>query len=124
MREIKKKGITNILVDTDPRNIDHFFRVILQLQMNNPAFHYTFTSLDVESFDLEDFRYNRVNMTAFRLVDSTSGRVRELLREMEEISPIGRAILNQSQVSDRNPILKYIVKNDNLVYSSQIIHIE
>ena len=98
LREIKKKGITNILVDTDPRNIDHFFRVILQLQMNNPAYHYTFTSLDVESFDLEDFRYNRVNMTAFRLVDSTSERVRELLREMEEISPIGRAILNQSQV--------------------------
>ena len=32
LREIKKKGITNILVDTDPRNIDHFFRVILQLQ--------------------------------------------------------------------------------------------
>ena len=48
---------------------------------------------------LEDFRYNRVNMTAFRLVDSTSERVRALLREMEEISPIGRAILNQSQVS-------------------------
>ena len=47
----------------------------------------------------EDFRYNRVNMTAFRLVDSTSERVRALLREMEEISPIGRAILNQSQVS-------------------------
>ena len=66
--------------------------------MNNPTFHYTFTSLDVESFDLEDFRYNRVNMTSFRLVDSTSRRVRELLREMEEISPIGRAILNQSQV--------------------------
>ena len=48
---------------------------------------------------LEDFRYNRVNMTAFRLVDSTSERVRSLLHEMEEISPIGRAILNQSQVS-------------------------
>ena len=50
----------------------------------------------------EDFRYNRVNMTAFRLVDSTSERVRSLLREMEEISPIGRAILNQSQVSLAN----------------------
>ena len=41
-------------------------------------------------------------MTAFRLVDSTSERVRALLREMEEISPIGRAILNQSQVSLAN----------------------
>ena len=66
--------------------------------MNNPAFHYTFTSLDVDSFELEDFSYNRVNMTSFRLVDTTSERVRELLREMEEISPIRRAILNQSQV--------------------------
>ena len=66
--------------------------------MNNPAFHYTFTSLDVESFDLDDFSCNRVNMTSFRLVDKTSERVRELLREMEEISPIRRAILNQSQV--------------------------
>ena len=99
MREIKKKGITNILVDTDPRNMELFFRVILQLQMNNHRYHYTFTSLDVESFDLEDFRYNGVNMTSFRLVDATSERVQELLREMEEISPIGKAILNQSQVT-------------------------
>ena len=58
LREIKKKGITNILVDTDPRNMDHFFRVILQLQMNNPAFHFTFTSLDVESFDLGNIHIN------------------------------------------------------------------
>ena len=69
--------------------------------MNNPAFHYTFTSLDVESFDLEDFRYNRVNMTSFRLVDSTSERIRDLLREMEEISPFGRTILNQSEVNTK-----------------------
>ena len=34
-REIKKKGIFNIIVDTHPDNINIFFRVILQLQMNN-----------------------------------------------------------------------------------------
>ena len=98
MREIKRKGITNILIDTDPSNMQQFFRAILQLQMNNHRYHYTFTSFDVESFDLEDFKYNGVNMTAFRIVDSETGRVKELLREMEQISPIGKAILNQSQV--------------------------
>ena len=30
-------------------------------------YHYTFTSFDVETLDLEDFKYNQVNITAFRL---------------------------------------------------------
>jgi hypothetical protein len=38
-------------------------------------------------------------MTAFRIVDSTTDRVKDILKEMEEISPIGKAILNQSQVA-------------------------
>ena len=29
-------------------------------------YHYTFTSFDVETLDLEDFKYNQVNITAFR----------------------------------------------------------
>ena len=29
-------------------------------------YHYTFTSFDVETLDLEDFKYNHVNITAFR----------------------------------------------------------
>lgn len=49
LKEIKKKGIQNILVDTDPQNINQFFRIILQLQMNNNKFHYMFTSFDVET---------------------------------------------------------------------------
>ena len=49
LREIKKKDIHNIIVDTDPRNMNYFFRVILQLQMNNNKFHYMFTSFDIES---------------------------------------------------------------------------
>ncbi len=49
LREIKKKGIRNILVDTNADNIKFFFRVLLQLQMNNNQYHYTFTSFDVET---------------------------------------------------------------------------
>ena len=52
LREIKKKGIRNIVVDTDPNNINYFFRVVLQLQMNNNKFHYMFTSFDVETYVL------------------------------------------------------------------------
>ena len=49
-------------------------------------------------FDIEDFRYNNVNMTAFRLVDADNEEVQKLLYEMETLSPLGAAILNQSQV--------------------------
>ena len=72
----------------------------------------------------EDFRYNRVNMTAFRLVDSTSERVRALLREMEEISPIGRAILNQSQVSLVNAAMGdelFFYRNSHLMHFQLIL---
>ena len=55
-------------------------------------------------FDLEDFKYNQVNMTAFRIVDSDNEEVQRVLREMESISALGRAILNQSQV--RSLIIK------------------
>ena len=47
---------------------------------------------------MEDFRYNNVNMTAFRLVDADNDEVQQLLYEMETLSPLGAAILNKSQV--------------------------
>ena len=49
LREIKNKEIRNIIVDTDPANMNYFFRVILQLQMNNDDYHYMFTSFDIEA---------------------------------------------------------------------------
>jgi ionotropic kainate glutamate receptor 2 len=52
----------------------------------------------LQRFDLEDFKYNQVNMTAFRIVDSDNEEVQRVLHEMESISALGRAILNQSQV--------------------------
>ena len=54
--------------------------------------------ISIHRFDLEDFRYNNVNMTAFRLVDADNEGVQQLLYEMETLSPLGAAILNKSQV--------------------------
>ena len=61
-------------------------------------------------FDLEDFRYNNVNMTAFRLVDADNKNVQKLLYEMETLSPLGAAILNRSQVSV-SLLIGYIFKH-------------
>lgn len=38
-------------------------------------------------FDLEDFKYNFVNMTAFRVVDAGELSVQEVLRDMARFQP-------------------------------------
>lgn len=65
--------------------IKSFFKMsfqILQLQMNDYKYHYLFTTFDIERFDLEDFKYNFVNMTAFRVVNVADLSVQKVLREM------------------------------------------
>lgn len=54
---------------------------------------------DIETFDLEDFKYNSVNMTAFRLVDLDEPKVVKVLKQIEHFqSTIGHAILNKTGV--------------------------
>ncbi|OXU24325.1 hypothetical protein TSAR_016178, partial [Trichomalopsis sarcophagae] len=107
LREIRHKEIYKLIIDTDPMYMPQFFRAILQLQMNDYRYHYMFTSFDIETFDLEDFKYNSVNMTAFRLVDTEEPSVAETLRQMERFQPVGHAILNRSGIIQAEPALVY-----------------
>lgn len=60
--------------------------------MNDFKYHYLFTSFDLETFaEMEDFRYNFVNITAFRLIDTSDIYVKETLKEMVQF---GRQQLN------------------------------
>ncbi|KAK9881447.1 hypothetical protein WA026_016333 [Henosepilachna vigintioctopunctata] len=105
LREIKQREIFKLIVDTNPRNIQMFFRAILQLQMNDYRYHYMFTTFDLETFDLEDFKYNSVNITAFRIVDVEHPKVTAALQAMERFQPIGHAILNRSGIIQAKPAL-------------------
>ncbi|KOX72043.1 Glutamate receptor, ionotropic kainate 2 [Melipona quadrifasciata] len=98
LSEMKSKEIRNLIVDTRPEHMHHFLRMILQLQMNDYKYHYLFTTFDIETFDLEDFKYNFVNITAFRLVDAEDVGVRGILRDMERYQPN-----NQSTTKINNP---------------------
>ncbi|KAJ8668855.1 hypothetical protein QAD02_000114, partial [Eretmocerus hayati] len=98
LSEIKSKEIRSIIVDTKPENMHHFLRMILQLQMNDYNYHYLFTTFDIETFDLEDFKYNLVNITAFRLVDADDVGVRGILRDIEKYHSGGNNLLNKSRV--------------------------
>ncbi|XP_031355703.1 glutamate receptor ionotropic, kainate 1-like [Photinus pyralis] len=105
LREVRQKEIFKLIVDTNPKHIHHFFRAILQLQMNDYRYHYMFTTFDLETLDLEDFKYNSVNITSFRIVDIDNKKVQETLGVMENFQPIGHAILNRSGVIQAEPAL-------------------
>ncbi|KAJ8924615.1 hypothetical protein NQ315_000765 [Exocentrus adspersus] len=107
LREVRQKEIYKLIVDTNPKNIQHFFRAILQLQMNDYRYHYMFTTFDLETFDLEDFKYNSVNITAFRIVDVDHDKVKDTLEVMEKFQPIGHAILNRSGIIQAEPALMF-----------------
>lgn len=51
--------------------------------MNEYKYHYLYTKLDIDAFDLDDFKYNFVNITAFRLVDIENIGVREVIKDMK-----------------------------------------
>ncbi|XP_074105439.1 glutamate receptor ionotropic, kainate 2 isoform X3 [Cotesia typhae] len=107
LADIKTKEIHNFIIDTKSEHMHHFLRTILQLQMNDYKYHYLFTTFDIETFDLEDFKYNYVNITAFRLVDADDAAVRGILRDMERFQPSGNTILNKSHVIQAEPALIY-----------------
>ncbi|XP_066905524.1 glutamate receptor ionotropic, kainate 2 isoform X5 [Halyomorpha halys] len=107
LREIRQKDIFKVIVDTNPAHMNHFFKAILQLQMNDYRYHYMFTTFDIETFDLEDFKYNSVNMTAFRLIDVENPKVTEILSQMERFQPVGHSILNRTGVIQAEPALVF-----------------
>ncbi|XP_063984927.1 glutamate receptor ionotropic, kainate 2-like isoform X3 [Diachasmimorpha longicaudata] len=107
LSDIKSKEIRNFIVDTKPEHMQHFLRMIIQMQMNDYKYHYLFTTFDIETFDLEDFKYNFVNITAFRLVDADDIGVRGILRDMERFQPAGNTVLNKSRVIQAEPALIY-----------------
>ncbi|CAL1283893.1 unnamed protein product [Larinioides sclopetarius] len=107
LRDIKGRGIYSIVVDTKPDNLPHLLKAILQVQMNDYKYYYHFTTLDVETYNLEDFKYNFVNMTAYRLIDTEHCNVKKTLKDMEKFQSLGHHIINKTNVIKTEPALIY-----------------
>ncbi|XP_023228291.1 glutamate receptor ionotropic, kainate 2-like [Centruroides sculpturatus] len=107
LRDIKSRGIYSVIVDTKPDSLPVLLQAILQVQMNDYKYYYHFTTFDLEAYSLEDFNYNFVNMTAYRMVDADHPSVRQTLKDMEKFQPIGQHILNRTNVIKVEPALMY-----------------
>lgn len=58
-------------------------------------------------FDLEDFKYNFVNLTTFRMVDIEDVGVREVLKNMEKYSMDNNQTINKFMLTQVCGILHY-----------------
>lgn len=85
--------------------------------MNDFKYHYLFTTFDIETFDLEDFKYNFVNMTAFRIVDIDDLSVKEVLRDMvkfqlkRDVKPINGTFIQVSYPISKNKSILLILQS-------------
>ncbi|XP_055858224.1 glutamate receptor ionotropic, kainate 2 isoform X1 [Episyrphus balteatus] len=110
LNEFKNKEINNIVIDTSTTNISFLLKGILQLQMNEYKYHYLFTSFDIETFELDDFKYNFVNITAFRLVDTGDVSVKEVLKDMELFNQLNirdQEVFRKDRIIETEPALIY-----------------
>lgn len=65
----------------------------------------------MELFDLEDFYYNRVNMSGWRLVNRDSDRVKDALQVMEKFHPIGASIISGGHIKVFDSLCRRFVLN-------------
>ena len=69
-RPLKNLSPSVSFSDLSDDHVHTMLKIALQMGMISSEYHYIVTSLDLETLDLSDFQYNRVNVTAFRLVNS------------------------------------------------------
>jgi ionotropic kainate glutamate receptor 2 len=86
LRDISKRSIRNIILDLEPDEAQVVLKMALQLGMINSTYHYIMTSLDVETLDLEDFKYNRANLTSLRLIKTDSNFYRTIALNLSDYS--------------------------------------
>ncbi|KAK2715932.1 hypothetical protein QYM36_010489 [Artemia franciscana] len=99
LKDIKTREHYNIVVDiSNGPSLKEFLRGVLKLHMNDYKYHYLFTTFDAETYDLEEFNYNFVNITSFRLVDSEHFRTIQIFKDMERFQTAGSALMNKSRI--------------------------
>lgn len=83
-KEVGKLGIRNIILDVARDHIYTVLRHAQQVDMLSEYHNYLFTSLDLQTVDLEDFQYGGTNISAFTLIDNSTPDYNEIIKEWSQ----------------------------------------
>jgi ionotropic kainate glutamate receptor 2 len=84
LRDIGTRRYKNIILDLEPREAQIVLKMALQLGMINSTYHYVLTTLDIETIELDDFKYNRANITGLRLTKTETTFYRQVVHNLEQ----------------------------------------
>lgn len=93
LRDIGTRRFKNIILDLEPEEAQVMLKMALQLGMINSTYHYVLTTLDIETIDLDDFKYNRANITGLRLVKTESAFYKSLMLNISQFGAMSSSLM-------------------------------
>ncbi|XP_015783422.1 glutamate receptor ionotropic, kainate 2 [Tetranychus urticae] len=118
-KEVNKLNIKNLIVDVPRENIHEVLRHAQQVDMLSEYHDYIFTSLDLQTVDLEDFQYAGTNISSFCLIDRSSTDFKEIIREWQSSVPVTRTNwLEEDPFISRASLLQNFTTEVALMYDS------
>ncbi|XP_020295440.1 glutamate receptor ionotropic, kainate 2-like isoform X1 [Pseudomyrmex gracilis] len=82
MKEVKHYGYRNIIIDCSYDNLASVLEQALQVGLMSEKHKVIVASLDLQTLDLEAYKYSGVDITGVRLVDPESPIVRHILKSL------------------------------------------
>jgi hypothetical protein len=90
LKELKKSGETRIVLDCDFDKVGEILRQANEIGLINDYYNYLITNLDIERLELAPFKYSNVNITGFRIVDTSNPHVSEYVKKWSSTFGGGR----------------------------------
>ena len=118
LRDIGTRRYKNIIVDLEPSQAQIVLKMALQLGMINSTYHYVLTTMDIETINLDDFKYNRANITGMRLVKTDSPFYQTMLLNLNQYAH--QHLFKKSTQSSSSEINN----NNNYYYNSPVNSLE
>lgn len=98
--EVKKSGVNNIILDISRENIFISLKHAQQVGLMTEEQSYLITTLDLETIDLEDYRYGKTKITALQLIDKQSKLFAKVLDDMNSMHSNSRFLLDTNGDND------------------------
>ncbi|CAF3618281.1 unnamed protein product [Adineta steineri] len=116
------RDIFNIILDLNDINTRTILKMALQMGMINSNYHFLLTTLNIDTYDLEDFKYNFVNLTSFRLFNRHHSRVQMAMDSFFTFktmsnNEINRRLFTTSAALWTDAILAFAYAYDKLIAS-------
>ncbi|XP_054089785.1 glutamate receptor ionotropic, kainate 2 isoform X2 [Zeugodacus cucurbitae] len=96
LRRVRKSEDGQIVVVGSTPSVAELLRQAQQVGIMNDKYSYIIGNLDLQTFDLEEYKYSEANITGFRMFSPTQSIVQDLISHLDYSGSINDRIINDS----------------------------